>query len=346
MRMTLIASLLLAPALSAQTLQPRAVVVLGGATADPNDELVRVSAARRLPDGRIVVALGDPLEMRVYDRTGKILNRIGRRGGGPGEFRAPLSIPHADNDSITTYTDGHNRLAVFAPDGKLIHEREQRVNPTPPLLLRRALLHAPNGIANGCARSVIMALPLVTPANLYEVFPDRSGHFWVHALHDPTWRVYSQAGPLLGTITLPRGARVLDSGTGYMLVHLRDADDLEQVVEFRVDVPAGPARPPCAARRDAFPLVSSDNGRAAELKQVIKDVMVANEVAFSNTSYYPRTADSLQLKPAGGIVVGVIEGGRGGYANVVLDTRTTLACVIQVGSGSFRWPEAVTFCGS
>jgi hypothetical protein len=346
MRMFVIMSLAVVPIVSGQTLQPRPVVTIGGATANPDDELVKVTAARRLPDGRIVVAIRDPIELRVYSPAGRLINRIGRRGGGPGEFRAAVTIPHADNDSIVTYTDGYNRFGVFAPSGKLIREYEERVQTAPPLLLNRALLNVPGGTVNGCARAVMMALPRLTPANLYEVFPDRSGHLWAHALQDPTWRVYSQAGPFLGSITLPLGARALDFGANYMLVHMRDADDLEQVVEFRVNIPAGAVRPPCAARRDAFPLVPSDNPRATELKLVFQQMMVANEVAFSNTSYYPSTAEALQLKPSGGTVVGVLEGGRGGYANVVLDTRSSLVCLMRVGSGSYQWPEGVTFCGN
>lgn len=344
MRMIIIASLLLAETLSGQVLQPRPVVTIGGATANPDDELVRVTGARRLPDGRIVVAIADPIELRVYNPAGRIVNRIGRRGGGPGEFRAPVTIPYADNDSLVTYTDGHNRFGVFAPSGKLIREYE-RVDASPPVLLNRGLLRSPSGSVNGCARAVMMALPRVVPANLYEVFADQSGHFWAHALQDRTWRVYSQAGPFLGTVTLPPGVRVLDFGADYMLVHTRDANDLEQVVEFRVNVPPGAVRPPCAARRDAFPLASADDARAVELKMVLQEAMVANEVVFSNVAHYPKTADSLNLKPSGGTVVGVIEASQGGYANVVLDTRSSMVCVIRVGSGFYRWPEGITFCG-
>jgi len=346
MRLTIIALLSMAPAMSAQTLAATPVVTIGGAMANTNDELVKVTGARRLPDGRIVVAIGDPIEVRVYDHAGTFINRFGRKGGGPGEFRAPVSIRYADNDSIVTYTDGYNRFAIFAPSGRLIREYKEEAAPAPPALLHRALLRSPGGIVNGCARAVMMALPLVTPARLDEVFPDHSGHFWAHPLQDRTWRVYSQAAAFLGTITLPPGATVLDAGTGYLLAHQHDADDVEEVIEYRVNVPAGPARPPCATRRDTFSLVSADHGRAAEFKPVFREAMTANEVVFSNVAHYPGTADSLQLKLPAGTALGVIEASRTGYADVVLDTRSSLACVMRIGSGSFPWPEGVIFCGN
>jgi hypothetical protein len=346
MRTIVLTALLLAPPVSAQVLQPRPVITLGGATADPDDELVRVTGARRLPDGRIVVAIGNPIELRVYSPAGRLVNRIGRRGGGPGEFRAAVTIPYADNDSIVTYTDGHSRLAVFAPDGKLLRDDEQQVAAAPPLLLNRALLHAPGSIANGCARAVMMALPRVAPANLHEVFPDRSGHLWAHALHDRTWRVYSQAGPFLGSVTLPPGARVLDFGANFMLVHMRDTDDLEQVVEYRVSIPAGAVRPACAARSDTFPLLPATDARTTALRQVLREAMTANEVVFSNIAHYPSTADSLQLKLPAGTVARVIEASRGGYTNAILDARSSLVCVVRVGSGSFLWREGTIFCGN
>jgi hypothetical protein len=346
MRLTVVASLLLAHAVSAQTLQSHPVVAIGGAAANTNDELVKVTGARRLPDGHIVVAIGNPIELRVYDRSGKLISRIGRKGSGPGEFRTAVAIPYADNDSIVTFTVNYNRFEVFQPSGKLIHEYEQKTAPWPPPLLHRALLRSPGGIVNGCARAVMMALPLVTPANLYEVIPDGSGHLWAHAMQSREWRVYSLAGPFLGTVTLPPGATVLDLGADYMLAHMRDADDFEQVVEFRVSVPAGAIAPLCAAKRDSFPFASTNIARVTQLKQVLRDAMAANEVFFGDAARYPKTADSLRMKLPGGTGVRVIEASGRGYATAVLDTQSTLVCVIRVADGSFNWPDGITFCGN
>ncbi len=346
MRFLIIASLVVAPAASAQTLPARPVVTIGGAMANTNDEPVKITGARRLPDGRIVVALGDPIELRVYDAAGRLVRRIGRKGGGPGEFRGAISIPYADNDSIVTFADNYHRATVFHPDGTLIHGYDETAASWPPPLLHRAFLRAPGGVVNGCARAVMMALPLATPANLYEVIPDRSGHFWAHALGDRQWRVYALAGSLLGIVTLPPDAAVLDLGANYMLTESRDDDGFEQVIEYRVNVPTGSMSPPCAARRDSFPLTSTDVARINQLKQVLRDAMKANELVYSNVAHYPRTDDSLQLKLPAAIRVRVIEASRQGYADAALDTRSTLFCVIRVGTGSFAWPDMVTSCGN
>ena len=65
--------------------QPAVVV---GDGRSPDHELNRVRAAVRLADGRIVVANGRPLELRIFDSSGVFLGRTGREGAGPGEFRA------------------------------------------------------------------------------------------------------------------------------------------------------------------------------------------------------------------------------------------------------------------
>ncbi len=329
---------------SAQSLPSRVEVTIGGAMANTGDELVKVTAARRLPDGRIVVAIGDPIEVRVYSPAGTLLDRIGRRGGGPGEFRSIVSIPYADDDSIVTYTDRYARYEVFRPGGKLIHEYTDTLPARAPPMLHRAILLVPDGVANGCARRVMLSLPSTPAADLHEVIPDRSGHLWAHAIGGREWRVYSQAGPLQGTVMLPPGSTVFDVGAGYLLTESHDADGFEQVVEYRVALPAGAVAPPCAAGVESFPHASTSAPRGAQLTRVLQQAMVANEVAYSDLAHYPRSADSLRLTLPAETVLRVIEASNRGYADAVLDARSTLFCVVRVGAGSFNWPEAEVFC--
>lgn len=56
----------------------------------------------------------------VYDRNGRFVRQIGSRGGGPGEFQAPMSLLVAPDG--TTYVGDPMRRAVsiFAPDGTFV----------------------------------------------------------------------------------------------------------------------------------------------------------------------------------------------------------------------------------
>jgi sugar lactone lactonase YvrE len=58
----------------------------------------------------------------VFDRTGKLLRRIGKTGTGPGEFRTPHAIEF-DSQGRLIVADRHNhRLQILAKDGRFIAE--------------------------------------------------------------------------------------------------------------------------------------------------------------------------------------------------------------------------------
>src|SRR5690606_16795253 len=68
-------------------LSPEPLVEIGVLDGAPEDQLFRVVGARRLGDGRIVVANSGTHELRFYDAQGRHLRSVGREGEGPGEFR-------------------------------------------------------------------------------------------------------------------------------------------------------------------------------------------------------------------------------------------------------------------
>lgn len=130
------------------------------AVQDPPTRLVRISSRPSCPDCRItidaVVRLGDPdgegmishppyvardrrgryyVTSRqgsdqvplVFDSQGHFLQRLGRPGGGPGEFRGADAILVV-NDSIVVFDVGNARMTVLSPD-----YRPVRSAPIPPV---------------------------------------------------------------------------------------------------------------------------------------------------------------------------------------------------------------------
>jgi hypothetical protein len=79
-------------------------------------QLFRVTAALRLPGGRIVVVNNGSHELRFYDREGVHLFSAGREGGGPGEFRT-LQTAWLLGDSLYAYDWQQFRVSVFATTG-------------------------------------------------------------------------------------------------------------------------------------------------------------------------------------------------------------------------------------
>lgn len=104
----------------AWSVSERPTLEIGAALGDEAYELYAVRAAVRLPDGRIAVANGGTLQVRVYDANGRHLQDIGGPGDGPGEFRSLRSgLWLALGDSIVVYDGRLSRITVFDLAGRL-----------------------------------------------------------------------------------------------------------------------------------------------------------------------------------------------------------------------------------
>lgn len=92
----------------------------------PEYQWTRPVAAARLSDGGFAVLEQVPAEVRVFDRSGRFLHRVGTGGEGPGEFRSPVGLAVLAGDTILVWDRGAQRLSWFAIDGTLERERTLR----------------------------------------------------------------------------------------------------------------------------------------------------------------------------------------------------------------------------
>lgn len=95
-------------------------VSIGEEDGDENYLLSSVSGARRLSDGRIVLANARSWEVRYYGADGKHIRSSGRRGEGPGEFRQPFTLHTLPGDTVYVGDIRPFRFLVFAPDGEWV----------------------------------------------------------------------------------------------------------------------------------------------------------------------------------------------------------------------------------
>lgn len=113
---------------------------LGLAEGDMIQEFFRVGTPFLLSDGRLVVPLRGDNELRVFSPDGDLLQRLGTKGEGPGEFVALTeSWPRAD--TIEAFDNRLARLTRFLPDGSVEVVRLQT-----PVGLETA---APGALADG-----------------------------------------------------------------------------------------------------------------------------------------------------------------------------------------------------
>jgi hypothetical protein len=72
--------------------------------------------------GRIYVADYGQSRVTVFDRSGRFVRQLGRRGSGPGEFRHPMQLAVGYGDTLYVYDVGLRRLSKFAPSGHFIEQ--------------------------------------------------------------------------------------------------------------------------------------------------------------------------------------------------------------------------------
>ena len=94
-------------------------VVTIGAEGDPDYEFATIGAALHLPTGNIAVADWRTPGIRVYDSNGRLIRTLGRRGAGPGEFRAVYDLFLA-GDTLIAYDWHLRRLTRFLASGVLV----------------------------------------------------------------------------------------------------------------------------------------------------------------------------------------------------------------------------------
>lgn len=85
--------------------------IIGASSERDRNYLYRVVAAERLVDGTYLVASDGTKDIRLYDQGGRLIQRTGREGGGPGEFRSVSSLEVAD--SIYVYDRALRRVTVY-----------------------------------------------------------------------------------------------------------------------------------------------------------------------------------------------------------------------------------------
>ena len=99
------------------------LVSIGAVDGPPATQLHRVRGVGRLADGRIVVANGNPPEIRLYDSSGAWIRSTGGDGDGPGEFRVLLGIQIVQPDTVLVFDDRGPRVTTLTGHGAVSDNR-------------------------------------------------------------------------------------------------------------------------------------------------------------------------------------------------------------------------------
>lgn len=114
------------PELPVWLIEDTAVVRIGRSEGEGADVFGRIAAVAATSTGEIVVADTRPLEVRQFDREGRLRFRAGRRGEGPGEFRGIAGLLVLPGDSVLVLEEAPPRAVLFGPTGEHIRTTSLR----------------------------------------------------------------------------------------------------------------------------------------------------------------------------------------------------------------------------
>ncbi len=95
------------------------LITIGEIEAAPEYMFSSVTAARFLPDGRLLVADRGPNVVRIYQANGAFEQTMGGEGTGPGEFRFLSGVAVTAPGGIVALDLFQRRVTRFHPDGTL-----------------------------------------------------------------------------------------------------------------------------------------------------------------------------------------------------------------------------------
>jgi hypothetical protein len=131
------------------------VVDIGAANDDSAPVLARVGGIVPLAAGQVAVVNGSDRQVLVFDSTGQLVRRVGRRGEGPGELSRPTDAMLCGADSLLV--NDVARVTLFDVSGA--HQREWPLVPSPSDGAVRLA-----GVAPDCGAFLLYARPERLPA--------------------------------------------------------------------------------------------------------------------------------------------------------------------------------------
>ena len=110
------------------SVDPEPEFVIGGTNViespdDPSQLIWQVRGLARLSDGNILVHSGGEEAVFLFEPTGELVTRIGRKGQGPGEFVRPQHIQVLPGDTIAVWDYMFTGVNHFDSTGRFLRKR-------------------------------------------------------------------------------------------------------------------------------------------------------------------------------------------------------------------------------
>jgi len=307
-------------------------------------ELSGILSARRLADGRILVANSGTSALLLFDDHGAFVRAIGRKGEGPGEFSGSIHMFRARGDSLAVFDGGNLRWTFYDSA----------------LTLGRTALAAGSGIARptwlhngavmtnaslddppGWAGAVIDGLRARDPGfdSLVEGRIDDLGAIWIR--NGNRWVVHSPDRELPGEVDLPVGFRVLQAGVDFVLGVEKDSVDQDMLRILRLERAGAPL-----SRVVTTAITSGPSADTALVLAISTELLTKQEMYYANRAAYAPHADSLPGVLGRDVKTFILWGDARHWAAVTVRKATGATCGVSVGwPAPAGWLDGTPFCG-
>lgn len=324
---------------------------VGDSEGGDSSTFVRITDARVLPSGVLVVADGGASATYFYATSGAEIARIGRKGRGPGEFEGAISLAANDSASVAVWDPTLMRWSLASPSSASATTGASEPGATTAAIGDAAWVHA--GIL---VRSEHGAVPVWVPALLQALadsgsrarmaFVDETGLLWVHRdTGRREWVAYvadeGRAASAIGYVTVPAGLRVFQITERTVLGVRADSAGFESVLELAYERPVLKA-----TRMESATAPAIDSAARNALMVAMRSAVVAQEMNYAERSSYTVSADSLNVEMPPGTRLAIISAGERGWSGMGVQSATGYSCGMFVGVSPPRgWGEGKTRCG-
>ncbi len=327
---------------------PRRIV--GDSEDSDSATFVRITDARVLPSGVLVVADGGASEVHFFDENGSPLAHVGRKGRGPGEFTGAIRLAARDSTSVAIWDPALMRWSVASPSSAEVPATAtggSTANETGDAAWVHAgiLVRSEGGLVPSWAPALLKNLA-DSGSRARVAFVDASGILWAHRdTGRREWIAYvgddAKGAGAIGYVVVPAGMRVTQF-TKRTVVGVRpDLAGYESVLEL------GFSRPELSASKPFVAATSEvDSATRGDLMVAMRNAVVAQEMHYAEHGTYTSRTDSLSVEMPLGTRLAIISADARSWSGIGVQASTGFSCGMFIGVSPPRgWGEGRTLCG-